>query len=188
MEFRINVIGASGSGTSTLGQSIALALDIPYFDCDDYFHAPSDPPFQRQRPAGERYQLVCRDLLPDTSWVLAGGIEGWVPCPMLSFTCIVFLYVPTAVRIERLRHRERMRFGHRIDEGGDMHDTHEKFLDWASRYDTGDIEGKTLARHEAYLTKQLCPVLKYRGVSSVSDVTISVLQYIGKIRDAKEIG
>jgi adenylate kinase family enzyme len=188
MEFRINVIGASGSGASALGQSVALALDIPYFDSDDYFHAPSDPPFQRQRPAEERYQLVCRDLRPDTSWVLAGGIGDLVPCPILNFTCIVFLYVPTTVRVERLRHRERMRFGHRIDEGGDMHDTHEKFLDWASRYDTGDIEGKTLARHEAYLTQQLCPVLKYCGVSSVSDVTISVLQSIGKIRNAEEIG
>ena len=93
MEFRINVIGASGSGTSTLGQSVALALDIPYFDSDDYFHAPSDPPFQRQRPAEERYQLVCRDLRPDTSWVLAGGIGDWVPSPILNFTCIVFLYV-----------------------------------------------------------------------------------------------
>ena len=81
-----------------------------------------------------------------------------------------------------------MRFGDRIDEGGDMHDTHEKFLQWASRYDTGDIEGKTLARHEAYLTKQQCPVLKYHGVSSVSDITISVLQSIRKIRNAKEIG
>jgi len=81
-----------------------------------------------------------------------------------------------------------MRFGHRIDEGGDMHDTHEKFLEWASRYDIGDIEGKTLARHEAYLTKQQCPVLKYHGVSSVSNITISVLQSIGKIRNAKEIG
>jgi hypothetical protein len=81
-----------------------------------------------------------------------------------------------------------MRFGHRIDEGGDMHDTHEKFLYWASRYDTGDIEGKTLARHEAYLTQQLCPALKYRGVNSVSDVTISVLQSIGMIRNAEEIG
>ena len=188
MEFRINVIGASGSGTSTLGQSVAFALGIPYFDSDDYFHAPSDPPFQRQRSAEDRYQLVCRDLRPDTSWVLAGGIVDWVPSPILNFTCIVFLYVPTTVRVERLRHRERMRFGHRIEQGGDMHGTHEKFLDWASRYDTGDIEGKTLARHEAYLTKQQCPVLKYHAVSSVSDVTISVLQSIGKIRNAKEIG
>lgn len=179
-EYRINVIGASGSGTSTLGRSLALALNIPFFDSDDYFHAPTDPPFQKQRPDEERFEMICRDLRPERSWVLSGGIVGWLPCPTLNFTCIVFLYVPTAVRVERLIHRERMRFGDRINEGGDMHETHKKFIDWTSRYDTGGIEGKTLEQHEGYLRNQLCPVLEFRDVGSVSDITASVLQFIGE--------
>lgn len=179
MDVRINVIGASGSGTSTLGQSLALALGIPFFESDDFYHASTDPPFQRQRPARERYQLLCRDLKPEASWVLSGGVVGWVPCPELRFTCVVFLYVPTEIRVERLRLRERRRFGSRIDEGGDMHDIHENFIDWASRYDIGDIEGKTLARHEAFLRSLRCPVLEYRGAGAVSEITTSVLQSLG---------
>ncbi|HMO16255.1 MAG TPA: hypothetical protein PKD64_18680 [Pirellulaceae bacterium] len=185
-EYRINVIGASGSGTSTLGRSLASALAIPHFESDDYFHAPTDPPFQRQRSAEERYELICRDLRRDSNWVLSGGIDGWVPCPKLEFSCVVFLYVRTAIRVERLRLRERMRFGHRIEKGGDMHETHEEFIDWASRYDTGDIEGKTLARHEAYLMNQQCPVLKYRDAGSVSDITASVLKSICGLQNATE--
>jgi len=186
-EFRINVIGASGSGTSTLGRSVASALDIPFFDSDDYFHAPTDPPFQKQRFAQERYEMMHRDLRPDRSWVLIGGIVGWAPCPILDFTCIVFLYVPTAVRVERLRLREPIRFGNRIAKGGDMFDTHEEFIDWASRYDNGDVEGKTLARHEAYLRNQLCPVLEYRDVGTVSDITASVFRSIGGSQNSSDV-
>lgn len=177
-DFRINVIGASGSGTSTLGRSLALALNIPFFDSDDYFHTLTDPPFQKPRSPDERYEMICRDLKPDGNWVLSGGIVSWSPCPLLDFTCIVFLYVPTAIRVERLRARERMRFGHRIAAGGDMHATHEDFIDWASRYDIGDVEGKTLARHEEYLRNQRCPVLEFREMGSVSDITTSVLKSI----------
>ncbi len=177
-EFRIQVIGASGSGTSTLGKSLASALAIPHFESDDYFHAPTDPPFQRPRPAEQRYELISRDLRPDQNWVLSGGIVGWLPAPHLNFTCIVFLYVPTPVRIERLRNRELQRFGSRIEEGGDMYGMHTEFIDWASRYDEGDVEGKTLARHEVYLSSQQCTVLVYRGVDPVQFITASVLHSI----------
>ena len=186
---RINVIGGSGSGTSTLGRSLASALSLPHFESDAYFHVPSDPPYQNQRPAEERYQLICRDLGADGSWVLSGGIADWNPYPELSFTCVVFLYVPTAIRIERLRHRERARFGSRIEVGGDMYDTHREFINWASRYDEGGIEGKTLARHQAYLASQQCPVLEYRGVLPLSDITADVLRSIGSEgHDARSSG
>lgn len=184
MNHRINVIGASGSGTSTLGKSLAQALAVPHFDSDDYYHLPTDPPFQRQRSAEERYRLISRDLRPEDNWVLSGGIVGWEPCPPLAFTCIVFLYVPTETRVSRLRLRERFRFGNRVLEGGDMHRAHEEFIEWASRYDIGDVEGKTLARHEAFLKSQSCPVLEYRGVRSVAELTANVLASIGETRSA----
>lgn len=184
---RINVLGASGSGTSTLGKALAEALDIPHFDSDDYFHEPTNPPFQMPRPAQERCELICRDLVQARNWVLSGGIVGWTPRPQLDFTCIVFLYVPTPVRIERLRLREALRFGRRIEDGGDMCDTHRAFIDWAARYDDGGIEGKTLARHEAYLKNQSCTVLEHRGVKTVAEITASVLRSMGEF-ERRETG
>ena len=173
---RINLIGASGSGTSTVGRSVASALSLPHFDSDDYYHAPSEPPFQNPRSAEERFELIRRDLSPDASWVLSGGIVGWSPLPHLEFTHVVFLYAPTAVRIKRLRLREQERFGNRILHGGDMYRTHEDFIAWASAYDAGGIEGKTLARHEAHL-KALhgCQILEFRDVTTVGAVTENVV-------------
>ena len=41
---RIHILGASGSGTTALGQALAEHLRCPHFDTDDYFWLPTDPP------------------------------------------------------------------------------------------------------------------------------------------------
>jgi adenylate kinase family enzyme len=158
-----------------VGRAIAAALAVPHFDSDDYYHAPSDPPFQFPRSPEERYALILADLSPTAGWVLSGGVAGWEPYPELDFTLIVFLWVPAEIRIERLRRRERQRFGRRVDPGGDMHIAHEEFIAWAGRYDAGDVEGKTLARHEAYLKEQTCRVVELRGDEPVGQMTDALL-------------
>jgi adenylate kinase family enzyme len=174
-QHRINILGASGSGTSTTGRALSTALAVPYLDSDEYYHEPSDPPFQKQRLPEARHALIMADLGRATSWVLAGGVAGWEPGPQLDFTLMVFLWVPAPIRIERLRRRESQRFGQRILEGGDMHHAHEAFIEWAARYDSGGIEGKTLARHEAYLASQACPILRFREVMSIAQITDAIV-------------
>ena len=172
---RINILGASGCGASTVGRQLSAALSVPFFDCDDYYHEPTDPPFLRQRTPHDRHALLTADLGRETSWVLSGGVAGWEPYPQLNFTLIVFLWVPASIRLERLRRRERARFGPRVLPGGDMHDAHEEFIAWAARYDAGDVQGKTLARHEAYLAAQSCPVLPFRGARPTAEITSAIL-------------
>lgn len=175
---RINVIGGSGSGASTLGRLLATAYAVPFFDSDDYYHEPTDPPFQTQRTPQSRYDLICRDLPADANWVLSGGVMGWEPYPELAFTLVILLITPAAVRMSRLRERERNRFGERIAPGGDLYETHEEFIQWASRYDVGDVPGKTLQRHEAYLLSQTCPALKLSGTLPVESLTNQVTAFL----------
>lgn len=48
---RIQTSGASGSGTTTLGDAVARKLGAKHFDVDDYCWAPTEPPFiQRREP------------------------------------------------------------------------------------------------------------------------------------------
>jgi adenylate kinase family enzyme len=174
MNHRINILGASGCGASTIGRALAKELSVPHFDSDDYYHAATDPPFQVQHSPQQRHDAIVADLSQTASWVLSGGVAGWDPYPELDFTMMVFLTVPTPIRIERLRLREYARFGDRIRERGDMYDAHEEFIEWASRYDEGGIEGKTLARHEAYLTGQSCPIIKLDGMLSAERAVDSI--------------
>ncbi|MFT7618432.1 MAG: adenylate kinase family enzyme [Planctomycetota bacterium] len=173
---RINVLGGSGSGTSTIGRLLATELQVPHFDSDYYFHKPSDPPFQEMRTPSERCDRLRNDLAASAGWILSGGLVGWDPCPELDFTLVVFLWVPTPIRIERLRKRERERFGARVSLGGDMNETHKNFLDWAAKYDEGDIEGKTLQRHEEHLRALRCPVIEFRGERDTADLLSAILK------------
>jgi hypothetical protein len=55
---RIHVVGASGSGTTTLGRALAKRLGCRHLDTDDVFWLPSDPPFRYVRDRGERQALL----------------------------------------------------------------------------------------------------------------------------------
>lgn len=173
---RINVIGASGTGKSTLAKGLAERLGVPLFESDDYYHLPSDPPYQRQRPVEERLRLIKRDLGGSTAWVLSGCVAGWGGDPGLEYSLVVFLYLPPALRLERLRLREVARFGSRILSGGDMHRTHEEFMDWAAGYDSGASGGgNTLPAHRAFLGSVACPVLKLETAMTHEEQLAAVL-------------
>ncbi|MBB6697108.1 hypothetical protein [Clostridium algidicarnis] len=41
----IHILGAAGSGTSTLGKKLKNKLNYIHLDVDDYFWFPTNPPF-----------------------------------------------------------------------------------------------------------------------------------------------
>lgn len=89
---------------------------------------------------------------------------------MPEFELVVFLLVPTQVRLHRLRIREMERYGHgAIAAGGKLHKTHVEFLEWAEGYDAGGMEMRSRTLHEAWLARLPGPVLRLEGNSSVAD-------------------
>jgi len=74
---RIHIVGASGSGTTTLGRALAERLQCPHFDTDAYFWLPTEPPFTEKRETILRQRLLMDDLTARKSWVLSGSLCGW---------------------------------------------------------------------------------------------------------------
>ena len=174
---RIYIIGASGTGKTTLAQVLAQELDCPQFDSDDYYHYPTDPPYQKQRSPQERASLLANDLNQHSSWVLSGGAGVWKPRPIIEFTLVVFLHLPPLVRIERLRNRERELYGLRIQPGGDMESTHIEFMDWTQGYDAGTSDGTcTLPCHQKFLREVTCPVVRIEGPVTTQEQAALVIQ------------
>jgi adenylate kinase family enzyme len=108
---KLHLFGASGTGVSTLGEALAEALGVPYFDTDTYFWEASDPPFTQRRPAAERDAWLARDLAQHTSWIVGGSIVGWDEKWLAAFDLVVFLWLPPALRLQRLHQREHARYG-----------------------------------------------------------------------------
>ena len=173
---RVHILGASGSGTSTLAGALAAALGTAHLDTDDYFWEPTDPPFQRARPPETRLSLLSADLDRHRSWVLSGSLCGWGDPLIHRFDLVVFLWAAEAVRLGRLRAREREQFGaDALAPGGAMHENHETFIAWAASYDDGDLSMRSRARHEAWLSLLPCPVVRLEGVAPVAEQVAAVL-------------
>jgi adenylate kinase family enzyme len=161
---RIHITGASGTGTSTLGSGLARTLRTPHIETDDAFWLPSEPPFQEIRPEAERRALLRERLAASDRWVLSGSLCGWGDFAIPRFQLVIFLSAPTALRLERLRRRERERFGEdALAPGGSMHANHKAFIEWASRYDEGDARMRSRALHESWLAELRCPALRLDG-------------------------
>ncbi|MEI4472611.1 adenylate kinase [Frigidibacter sp. MR17.24] len=158
---RILVIGASGSGSSTLARALAGALETQHFEVDDFFWKPTDPPFRERRPAEERVRLLREMVLPRGDWVLAGSPMGWgdaAVIPRLSH--VIFTTLDPQVRLARLSRRERVRYGPRIDPGGERYESYRAFMDWAAGYDRADFLGRSRLAHDSWLDDLPCPVLR----------------------------
>ena len=172
---RIHIVGASGSGATTLGGALAAKLAIPHHDTDDYFWQPTIPPYQNKRGIADRLRLMHEIFLPRADWVLSGSLEGWGDSIISHFDLVVFLTTPTAVRLQRLRAREAMHFGaDAVAAGGWRNEACEEFTEWASHYDDGSREGRNLARHQAWLATLRCPVLRLDGSRLLSELVAEV--------------
>jgi hypothetical protein len=73
--------------------------------------------------------------------------------------------------LKRLRAREAAHFGaDAVGPGGWRHEEAEAFVEWASHYDAGDREGRSLAKDEAWLADLPCPVARIDGAQPVAEL------------------
>src|SRR5215510_9343550 len=169
MIHRIHLLGASGSGTTTLGRAFAECLQYRHFDTDDYFWLPTDPPYTHQRERTERQQLLMDDLTAHDSWVLSGSLCGWGDVAIPLFELVVFLSIPQDIRMERLHRREHTRFGTRILPGGDMYEHSQAFLAWAASYAERGFDTWSRRRHDQWLGTLPCPILCFEGEYTIEE-------------------
>ena len=163
---RIHITGASGTGTTTLGRALASHLGYAFLDADDYFWKSTNPPFQTKRTREDRLRMVADARSRSPHCILSGSIVGWGRSVEDCFDLIVYLYIPSTVRLARLREREMSRYG-RINQG---------FMDWAARYDDGDLKVRSRLLHETWLQERGCDVLRLEGDLSVADRIETVLR------------
>jgi adenylate kinase family enzyme len=173
---RIHILGASGSGTSTLARALSEKLGYQHFDTDNYYWLPSEEPFTQPRPIDQRRALLERDLAAHENWVLSGSLCGWGDLFIRYFELVIFLWIPSDIRMSRLLDRERERYGIDMEPGGKRYLNHKTFMEWAARYDSGGPEIRSKALHEAWLAELTCPVLRLEEDMTVEARVDAVLQ------------
>ncbi|MBY2984815.1 AAA family ATPase [Rhizobium leguminosarum] len=171
----IHVMGASGSGTTSLGLALAEKLDIAHLDTDDFFWLPTDPPFATPRDADQRIGLLLDEVARHEGWILSGSALKWGRPVEPLYDLIVFVRIDPELRMARILARETARYGSRIRPGGDMAVKSGEFLEWAASYDTAGPERRSLAAHEQWLDTQTAPVLRLDSSRDIDDLVAEAL-------------
>lgn len=184
---RVHIVGASGSGTSTLGAALADRLSCPHVDADTLFWMPTDPPFTERRDREARQALLLELLPASGRWIFSGSATGWAAPVEPFFDLIVFLTLAPSVRMDRLRRREAERHGRRIVGTGDMAEASAAFLKWAQAYDTAGMEQRSLVAHEKWLTSQIAPVLRLDATAPTASLVDAVLSGLDNNQPYEEV-
>jgi hypothetical protein len=122
-------------------------------------------------------------FLGRADWVLSGSLEGWGDPVVPDFDLVVFLHTANEIRLQRLRAREARHFGaDAVADGGWRHRETEDFIEWASHYDVGDREGRTFEKHQTWLAKLPCRVLRLDGASPLPELVEAVIAAITPAR------
>jgi adenylate kinase family enzyme len=176
---RIHIFGASGSGVTTLGNALGKKLNYPYFDSDQFFWIPTEPPYTIKRPPEERNQLINQQTALHNNWILGGSVVSWDN--NWDFDLSVFLYIPPAVRLERLRKRELERYGDIIFTDPERKIKTENFLQWAANYDENLHAGRSLQVHQTWIENLATPILIIEGDTTVSERIAAILLKIEEL-------
>lgn len=177
---RIHIFGASGSGVTTLGIFLAKQLGRKLLDTDSYYWEDTDPPFRIKQKPEDRVAMINRDTHGVDNWVLSGSICSWGDPLLHRFTLAVLLHLSPDLRMERILCREQERYGSRIEPGGDMHDSHVKFMGWANSYDHAKAPIRSLDLHDAWMTQLSCPVVRLDSAVPVKELCNRILEEDGK--------
>lgn len=176
MPDRIGITGAPGCGVTTLGRALAARLGAVHIDTDDHYWVATDPPYREKRAVPARLAGIKAAQARSGRWVVSGKLEDWAESAIAEAELIVFLDVPTKIRLERLRRRERLRFGDTLLPGGNMHETHREFIAWAAQYELGTQPGRSRPRQERWLAGLTKKVLRLDGTRPVAELVAAIMR------------
>ncbi|WP_238581593.1 hypothetical protein [Demequina aestuarii] len=129
---------------------------VPHADADDYFWAPTVPPYTTKRSSSARLELMHDVFVPREGWVLSGSFMGWGESIVAECDAVVFLTLDPEERLRRLEAREvHRRDGHEYDEAA-----WSAFLEWARGYDDPSFDGRSRVAHEKWIERCDRPVLR----------------------------
>ena len=160
---RVIIFGASGSGTTTLGLTLAQKLQWNHLDADDYYWAKTNPPFEKKLDRKTRIGNLKRDFQRFEQVIISGSLSTWGEYWNTAFDLGVFLYLPKDIRLNRLQKREEERYGTQLEGDQKIITKSKAFLEWASQYDNADFNGRSIIQHRQWIEDLACPVIEIQG-------------------------
>ncbi|SEI92467.1 hypothetical protein SAMN04487995_2574 [Dyadobacter koreensis] len=182
---KIIIFGASGSGTTMLASELAPVIGYRHLDSDEYYWLKTAHPFTEKQHPDRRNSAFLEDLGKQDNVLVSGPVFGWDDRFMKIFDLAVFLWIPSEIRLNRLRTREQERYGDLLITDQHYKTKCEEFLNWAAGYDDPNFKSRSLALHNRWINQLQIPILRIEGDTSVA-LRIELL--MDKIRETEQLG
>lgn len=180
---RIHIVGASGSGTTTLARNISLKYNYLHMDTDDYFWRKTSIPFTEKRQISERLEMMKKELNEHKNVVSSGIFYPWGDELKEYFDYVICLNTDNEIRKKRLIEREYRMFGDRMLKGGDMHEQFHRFLKWALNYDLNINEDISKEKTDNWLKKVPGKVINLDGSLPINENLKKISNIIPEFMD-----
>lgn len=175
---KILLFGASGSGTTTLGNEIEKRTDFKHLDVDDYYWKKTIPPFQEKIPLTQRNENLKADFYKSENVVVSGSMVSWGKEWETAFDLAIFIRLENAERMERLKAREVERYGEKLLTDISIQQNSKAFLEWANQYENPNFNGRSLKVHTDWIRWLDCKILRLDGGMDLSKKVEIVLTEI----------
>lgn len=175
---KILLFGASGSGTTSLGNEIEKRVNFKHLDVDHYYWKKTDPPFQEKIALAQRNENLKADFKKFEDVVVSGSMVSWGKEWETAFDLAIFIRLDNTERMERLKKREAERYGEKLLTDQRIQQSSKAFLEWAGQYENPNFDGRTLKVHNDWIELLDCKVLKLDGGNELDDNMKKVLTEI----------
>lgn len=171
-------MGASGSGTTTLGKELAEVTSFTHLDADDYYWVQTNPPFQFKEESTIRQKNLRVAFEQHDNVIVSGSLISWGSYWQTAFDLVVFLTLDKDIRLQRLKQREKERYGDALETDIAISERSSAFLAWATRYDDFKFTGRSIKIHRDWLASLSCEILEIDSRNSVENNVCMVLKII----------
>jgi adenylate kinase family enzyme len=165
---KILLFGASGSGTTTLGNEIEKRTGFKHLDVDDYYWKKTNPPFQEKIPLTERNENLKLDFKKFDKVVVSGSMVSWGKEWETAFELAVFIRLENSERMKRLKKREAEHYGEKLLTNEKIQRNSNEFLEWANQYENPNFKGRSLKIHNDWMEMLDCKVIRLNGETELS--------------------
>lgn len=173
---KLLIMGASGSGTTTLAKELSAVTDFTHLDVDDYYWKSTNPPFQEKVEMAVRTKNLQTDFEKYKNVIVSGSLVSWGTYWQTAFDLVVFVTLDKEIRIERLKQRELERYGDTLQTDAIMQERSQAFLAWATRYDDFKFTGRSIKIHRDWLASLSCKIVEIDSAVSLEKNTNNLLQ------------
>lgn len=175
----IHVMGASGSGTSSLGEFLGKALGFDVIESDFYKWKQTIPEFQVMRPIEESNTLLLDKIKACKNLIITGSLHS-NDVVFKYIDLIVYLKCPTFVRMKRIKQRDVETGRNSMLTEGEVYENYLGFLELAQNYNKLGLDKRSKASQMWVIKSCNCPTLKINTNQKMEKVRQKVLKKVSK--------